>query len=76
MDPEADSVRDAVNRLVDDYRARCLWSLRADYYPADVDEQLAVLGSILRYSDLDGYRRASVLQQWLLQNSSAVSVAP
>jgi hypothetical protein len=75
MDLEAANVRDAVNRLVDDYRARCLWSLRADYYPGAVDEQLAVLGSILRCGDRDGYRRASVLQQWLLQNSSAVSVA-
>src|SRR4051812_25865329 len=32
----------AVNRLVDEYRTRCLWSLRADYYPVSADEQLRV----------------------------------
>lgn len=29
-----------IGRLVDEYRARCLWFLREDYYPESVEDTL------------------------------------
>jgi hypothetical protein len=63
----------AVNTLVDEYRTRCLWSLRTDYYPRTVAEQLRILDSSERYGDLAAFRRASILRQWLSQISSEAS---
>jgi hypothetical protein len=63
----------AIDTLVDEYRTRCLWSLRPDYYPATLDERLSVLERIERCADLAGYQRAFMLRQWLSQNSSEQS---
>lgn len=73
MEPGAPDVADAVRALVDQYRTRCLWFLRPDYYPATPTEQLTVLGYIQRYGDVEAHRRASVLCQWLSRPSSAAS---
>lgn len=67
------STRADIDRLVDDYRVRCLWFLRDDYYPATDVERLRVLGEIQRYGDRDGFRRASELRQWLSRLSNARS---
>jgi hypothetical protein len=64
-----------INALVDEYRSRCLWSLRADYYPVTTGEQLRVLDSIARHGDLAAYRRVSPLRKWLSHLSSATSAA-
>jgi hypothetical protein len=64
---------DAVNRLVDEYRVRCLWFLREDFYPSTLAERLRVLGYIERHGDLEAFRRAAELRQWLSRNSSAPS---
>jgi hypothetical protein len=66
-------VAEAVNRLVDEYRGRCLWFLRGDYYPATDDERLAVLAYIERYGDRNAYARAAEVRQWLSRASSATS---
>ena len=63
----------AVDRLVDEYRHRCLWFLREDYYPTTDDQRLRVLGCIERYGDLAGYRRAAEVRRWLSRISSAPS---
>ena len=63
-----------MRRLVDDYRDRCLWFLRRDYYPATTAEQIAVLDYVERYGDLAAYQRARALRQWLSPSSSAASV--
>jgi hypothetical protein len=68
------TVADAVDRLVDEYRVRCLWFLREDYYPATLEERLRTLGYIERYGDVQAFRRAGELRQWLSRNSSAPSV--
>jgi hypothetical protein len=73
MDPEAVEVAASINRLVDEYRTRCLWFLRPDYYPATHEEQLRVLGYVERYGDVAAYRRAARLRQWLLHPSKAAS---
>ena len=62
METEAAKVADAIRALVGQYRGRCLWFLRRDYYPATNEEQETVLGYIQRYGDLEGHRRASVLR--------------
>ena len=70
--PSAD-VMSAVCRLVDEYRDRCLWFLRRDYYPAGREEVLRTLTYIERHGDQQGYRRAAEIRQWLSRHSSAAS---
>ena len=66
---------EAVDRLVDEYRHRCLWLLRHDYDPTTDGERLRVLGYIQRHSDRRAYLRASEVRQWLSRTSSATSAA-
>jgi hypothetical protein len=68
-------VAQAVNRLVDEYRQRCLWFLREDYYPTTNAERLRVLDYIQRHGDLTAFCRAAEARQWLLQRSSGASAA-
>ena len=68
-------VMESVNALVDEYRARCLWFLREDYYPETPVEACGVLEQIERHGDLLAFRKAATLRQWLLQNSNEGSVA-
>jgi hypothetical protein len=75
MHPSSAPEIDAVDQLVDEYRSRCLWFLRSDYYPATDAERLRILGYIERYGDLDAHRRAGRLKRWLSQRSSAPSAA-
>jgi hypothetical protein len=63
----------ALHALVDDYRARCLWFLRPDYYPRTTSESLRVLDSIERHGDVAACRRASEIRTWLLRPSNATS---
>jgi len=72
MNGEGD-VAKAVNALVDEYRARCLWFLRPDYYPRSVEERLKVLDSIACHGDREAYRKATTIRRWLLHHSSAGS---
>ena len=46
MDENVATVMQRVNALVDEYRARCLWFLREDYYPQTPAEACRVLESI------------------------------
>ena len=64
----------ALRELVDEYRDRCLWFLRRDYYPATTEEARRVLDAIQRHGDRDGFRRAARIRQWLSPASSATSV--
>jgi hypothetical protein len=66
---------DAVNGLVDEYRHRCLWFLRNDYYPATDDERYRVLEYIERHGDCRAYLRAAEVRQWLSRTSSERSAA-
>jgi hypothetical protein len=65
---------DAFNALMDEYRVRCLWFLRADYYPDTPEGRLRVLEYVQRYGDRDAFVRAAHLRRWLSQISSADSV--
>jgi hypothetical protein len=68
---DADSIFTAVRALTDEYRPRCLWFLRADFYPATAAEALRVLDYIERHGDLAAFRKVAPLKQWLSQNSNA-----
>ena len=63
----------AIDALVDRYRARCLWFLRADYYPTTDAERLRLLTYIEQHGDVAAYRQAGKLKRWLSQSSSAPS---
>lgn len=66
---------DSVNALVDEYRARCLWFLREDYYPESLADVARVLDYIERHGDKEAFQKAATLRQWLLQNSNVSSAA-
>ena len=66
-EPLPAAVRDELRELVDEYRTRCLWFLRPDLYPKTRDQALRMLGYIERYGDLEAFRRAGRIRQWLLQ---------
>jgi hypothetical protein len=60
-------------RLVDDYRSRCLWFLREDYYPETAAARRRVLHAIERHGDLQALRRVAELRAWLSRESSETS---
>jgi hypothetical protein len=62
-------------RLVDDYRATCLWFLRRDFYPESDAERERVLTWIARHGDLPALGRVAELRIWLSRPSSATSAA-
>ena len=64
---------EAVDRLVDEYRHRCLWFLRHDDDPTTDGERLRVLGYIQRPGNRRGYLRAADVRQWRSRTSSATS---
>jgi hypothetical protein len=65
----------AFRRLVDDYRAQCLWFLRGDYYPDTPASQERVLALIERHGDLQAFARVAEVRTWLSQISSDASAA-
>jgi hypothetical protein len=67
------TLAEAIHALVDDYRTRCLWFMRTDYYPSTREEQLRVLDYVQRYGDRDAHVRAATLRRWLSQTFSADS---
>jgi len=75
VNDDLETSMDRVNALVDEYRTRCLWFLREDYYPQTRAEALRVLDYIERHGDVKAFQKAATLRQWLLQNSSAPSAA-
>jgi hypothetical protein len=65
----------AVNRLLDEYRSRCLWFLRPDYYPVDTAQRLRVLRQIQKHGDLRAFLKAAELRRCLSPASSAASAS-
>lgn len=56
---------DSLRALIDQYRTRCLWYMREGYYPTTNDEVLLVLDAIQRHGDVEAFKRAGVLRQWV-----------
>jgi len=63
----------AVDALVDECRSVALWFLRPDYYPHTDVERRRVLESIQKHADVEVFKRAARLQEWLSRHSSATS---
>jgi hypothetical protein len=62
-----------LRRLVDDYRERCLWFLREDYYPQAPAECENVLRLIEQHGDHEAFRRVAEIRAWLSRSSSGTS---
>lgn len=62
-----------LRRFVDEYRSRCLWFLREDYYPATPAEREEVLRQIEQHGDREAFRRVAQFRTWLSQHSSETS---
>ncbi len=65
----------ALQELVDDYRARCLWFLREDYYPETAAERERVLSLIAEHGDLEAFRRVAEIRAWYSRPSSGTSAS-
>ena len=65
----------AFRRFVDDYRARCLWFLRSDYYPEAPADRDRVLTLIERHGNREALHRAAEFRQWLSLPSNETSAA-
>jgi len=52
-------------RFVDEYRDRCLWFTRPDYYPQTPAERAEVLRQIEQRGDRDAQQRVAAFRQWL-----------
>lgn len=59
-----------VRALVDEYRVRCLWYLREDFYPETAAQACRALDAIERHGDAEAFRKAAPIRRWLLQHSS------
>ncbi|MGH9204888.1 MAG: hypothetical protein ACRD2A_26985 [Vicinamibacterales bacterium] len=66
--PEAE-----LRRLMDDYRAQCLWFLHEGYYPETPQERERVLTLIAQHGDQAAFRRVAEVRTWLLRSSSGTS---
>jgi hypothetical protein len=64
-----------IDRLIDEYRIRCLWFIRLDYFPTTDAERTRLLEYIERHGDREGFQRARELRRWLSQHSSEPSAA-
>ena len=71
-DPALDA---EVRSLVDEYRERCLWFVRADYYPSTPGEILRLLRWIRARGDREAFQRAGKIEEWLSRTSSEQSAA-
>ena len=60
-------------RFVDQYRARCLWFLREDYYPRTLAQREDVLRRIEQHGDRDACLRVAQFRIGLSQRSSETS---
>jgi hypothetical protein len=64
-----------IDALVDECRSAALWYLKPDYYPHTDDERRRVLHEIQKHADLERYKRAARLHEWLSRHSSDASAS-
>jgi hypothetical protein len=73
MESGSTELERALRALVGEYRTRCLWFLRPDWYPSTLDERVRALDYIEQHGDAEAFRRARVLRRWLSQTFSEAS---
>jgi hypothetical protein len=71
--PDSDALAAEIDALVDRCRIQCLWFLRPDFYPRNLQERLRVLDQIERHGDREAFLHAGRLRRWLSASSSAPS---
>jgi len=74
-DQTTESIRVELDRLVDEYRSRCLWFLKQDHYPRTAAAIANVLRQIEIHGDLSAFQRAADIRRWLSRDSSESSAA-
>lgn len=74
-DKSSEGIPPGLDRLVDEYRTRCLWFLRGDFYPRTTAEILRVLRQIEGHGDVSAFQRAADIRRWLSRSSSERSAA-
>lgn len=62
-----------VHALMDEYRLKCLWYMRKDYYPETPIAAQRVLEAIERHGDMAAFKKAATIRQWLSRNSNVPS---
>lgn len=72
---ERQAVMNEVRALMDQYRARCLWSVRVDYYPESLPEAVRMLEAIERSGDATAFQKARALREWLSRISNVASAS-
>jgi hypothetical protein len=75
MGADPSELQQNVRRLVDEYRGRCLWFLKNDYYPESPEQIRRTLGYIEKHGDLRAFQEAARLRKWLSQSFSEPSAA-
>ena len=78
--PETDDnapqpIIEQAHALISKHRNQCLWFLRSDYLPSDIQGILRALRYIEQNGTLDAYIQARKLERCLLQNTSGMSAA-
>jgi hypothetical protein len=68
-------VQRELDQLVETYRSRCLWFLRADFRPRTRTEALEVLRSIEAHGDRAAFQRVAEIRRWLSLPSSESSAS-
>jgi len=68
-------VQSELDRLVEDYRTRCLWFLRPDFRPRSSSEILSVLRHIEHHGDRAAFQRVAAIRRWLSRPSNGNSAS-
>ena len=59
--------------LIDDYRGMCLWNFAEDFMPKDEQQVLFAVEALENYGDMNAYRKAGRIREWLSQASKQKS---
>jgi len=54
-----------VRSLIADYRGMCFWNMAEDFYPQNRAQLLMAMDCLEKYGDMNAYRRAGRIRQWL-----------
>ena len=73
--PTRTDILRAIDDLVEEARAHCLWFVRPDWHPTTDAERTRTLREIQAHGDRRLFCRAAELTTWLSQSSSVASAS-
>ena len=56
---------EALKTAMSAYRSMCFWNMDEDFFPSNRREVILALDNLERYGDLEAYRLAGEIRQWL-----------